>query len=169
MLNIDDQFSSNESLVDVDSNQLESNPLNPWGDMNVEDIPTDIKYRPNSNSSYTSHDTLWVEDKMDFQNDKHSNSDSTSDSTLDKNCSSPKSDDSVSVSCIEEAPELLFNPLSNAERIYTAQKLCIKLRTNDEVLCYEGTGLIFKYKPVVTISAKGNGACLCHVLKNFRV
>ena len=60
MLNIDDQFSSNESLVDVDSNQLESNPLNPWGDMNVEDIPTDIKYRPNSNSSYTSHVTLWV-------------------------------------------------------------------------------------------------------------
>ena len=63
--NIDDQFSSDESWVDVDSNQSESDPLNPWGDMNVEDIPIDIpiKYRPSSNSSSTSHDTLWVEEK----------------------------------------------------------------------------------------------------------
>ena len=160
MSNIDDQFLSDESWVDVDSNQLESDPLIPWGDINVEDIPIDIKYGPNSNSSYTSQDMLWVEDKMDFQNDKHSNSDSTSDSTSDKNCSSPISDDSVSVLCIEEAPELVFNPLLNAERIYAAQKLCIKLRTNNKALCYKGTGLIFKHKPVVTISAKGDGACL---------
>ena len=102
--------------------------------MNVEDIPIGIKYGPNSNSSYTSHDMLWVEDKVDFQNDKYSNSDSTSDSTLDENCTSPKSDDSVSVSHREEAPELIFNPLSNAERIYAAQTHCIKLRTNDRAL-----------------------------------
>ena len=38
MSNIDNQFSSDESWVDVDSNQLESNPLNPWGDMNVENM-----------------------------------------------------------------------------------------------------------------------------------
>ena len=43
MSNIDKQFSSDESLVDVDSNQSKPNPLNPWGDMNVQDIPMDIK------------------------------------------------------------------------------------------------------------------------------
>ena len=153
MSNIDDQFLSNKSWVDVDSNQSESDPPNPWGDINVEDIPIDIKDGPNLDSSYTSHDMVGVDNKMDIQIHNHSNSDSTSDSSLDENCSSPKSDDSVSVSCIEEAPELVFNPLSNSERIYTAQKLCIKLRTNDKAWCYKGIGLIFKCKPVVTISA----------------
>ena len=43
MSNIDQQFSSDESWVDVDSNQFERDPLNPWGDMDVEDIPIDIK------------------------------------------------------------------------------------------------------------------------------
>ena len=63
--NIDKQFSSDESLVDVDSNQSKPNPLNPWGDINVQDIPMDIKYMADSNSCPASHE---IEEKMDVQN-----------------------------------------------------------------------------------------------------
>ena len=92
MSNIDKQFLSDESLVDVDSNQSKLNSLNPWGDMNVQDIPMGIKYAPDSNSCPTSHE---IEEKMDVQNHIHSNSDSTSDSRSDENCSSSSSDYSV--------------------------------------------------------------------------
>ena len=90
--NIGKQFLSDESLVDVDNNQSKLNSLNPWGDMNVQDIPMDIKYMQNSNSCPTSHE---IEEKMDVQNHIHSNSDSTSDSRSDENCSSSSSDYSV--------------------------------------------------------------------------
>ena len=56
MSNTDKQYLSDESLVDVDSNQSEPNPLNPWGNMNVQDIPMDIKYVPDSNSCPTSYE-----------------------------------------------------------------------------------------------------------------
>ena len=144
-------------MVDVDSNQSEPNPINPWGDMNIQDIPMDIKYAPDSNSCPTSHE---IEEKMDVQNHIHPNLDSTSDSTSDKNYSSSSSDYSVLVSCVEEALDVVFNPLLNTERINAAQKFCIKLQTNNKALAYKGTSLIFKQKPVVTISAKGDGACL---------
>ena len=124
MSNIDKHFSSDESLVDVDSNQSEPNPFNPQHDMNVQDIPMDIKYAPDSNSCPTSHE---IEGKMDVPNHIHSNSDSTSDSTSDKNCSSSSSNYSVLVSRVEEAPDVVLNPLSNTERINAAQKFCIKL------------------------------------------
>ena len=92
MSNTDKQFSSDESLVDVDSNQSKHNPLNPWGDINAQDIPMDIKYVPDSNSCPTSHE---IEEKMDVQSHIHSNLDLTSDSTSDKNCSPSSSDYSV--------------------------------------------------------------------------
>ena len=84
----------------------------------------EIKYRPDSNLCPTSHE---IEDKMDIQNHVHSNSDSDSDSTSNKNCSSSSSDYSVLVSHVEEASDVVFNPLSNTEIINAVKKFCIKL------------------------------------------
>ena len=74
-------------LTVINPNAIQSS--NPWGDMDVKDIPMDIQYGPDSNLCPTSHET---EEKMDHI---HSNLDLTSDSTSDKNCSSSSSDYSV--------------------------------------------------------------------------
>ena len=60
----------------------------------------------------------------------------------------------------EKPPDVVFSPLSNIERLNSAKKFHIKLRPSDHTIHFKGIGLVFKHRPVVTIAAKPNGACL---------
>ena len=60
----------------------------------------------------------------------------------------------------EQPPDVVFSPLSNIEWLNTAKKFYIKLRPSDHKICFKGIGLVFKHRPVVTIAAKPDGACL---------
>ena len=60
----------------------------------------------------------------------------------------------------EKAPDVVFSPLSNIEHPNSAKKFYIKLRPSDHTIHLKGIGVVFKHKPVVTIAAKSNGACL---------
>ena len=60
----------------------------------------------------------------------------------------------------ENAPDVVFSPLSNIEHLNSAKKFYIKLRPSDHTIHFKGIGLVFKHRPVVTIAAKPNGACL---------
>ena len=53
-----------------------------------------------------------------------------------------------------------FSPLSNIECLNAAKKFYIKLQTSDYTVSYRGIGLVFKHKPVVTVSAKPDDVCL---------
>ena len=115
-------FSSDESVLDVcidDNVQENCKMYNPWGEMNVNDIPLDINTDTNSNTS-----------------------------------SEP------AIVNIEELPDVVFSPLSNIECLNAAKKFCIKLRPSEHTICFKGIGLVLKNRPVVTIAAKLNGACL---------
>ena len=60
----------------------------------------------------------------------------------------------------EKPPDVVFSPLSNIECLNSAKKFYIKLRPSDHTIHFKGIGLVFKHRPVVTIAAKPNGACL---------
>ena len=60
----------------------------------------------------------------------------------------------------EQAPEVIFSPLSNIEHLNSARNFHIKLKPSEHTIHFRGKGLVFKHKPVVTIAAKPNGACL---------
>ena len=60
----------------------------------------------------------------------------------------------------EKPPDVVFSPLSNIEHLNSAKKFYIKLRPSEHTICFKGIGLVFKHRPVVTIAAKPNGACL---------
>ena len=57
-------------------------------------------------------------------------------------------------------PDVVFSLLSNIECLNSAQKFYIKLRPSDHTIHFKGIGLVFKHRPIVTIAAKPNGACL---------
>ena len=46
------------------------------------------------------------------------------------------------------------------ERLNAAKQFYIKLQPSDHTVSYRGIGLVFKHKPVVTVFAKPDGACL---------
>ena len=60
----------------------------------------------------------------------------------------------------EQAPEVIFSPLSNIECLNSARNFHIKLKPSEHTIHFRGIGLVFKHKPFVTIAAKPNGACL---------
>ena len=60
----------------------------------------------------------------------------------------------------EQPADVVFSPLSNIECLNAAKKFYIKLRPSDHTIHFKGIGLVFKHRPVVTIAAKPNGACL---------
>ena len=60
----------------------------------------------------------------------------------------------------EKFPDVVFSPLSNIEHLNSAKKLYIKVRPSEHTIQFKGIGLVFKHRPVVTIAAKSNGACL---------
>ena len=110
-------FSSDESVLDVgmdDYVQDNHKIFNPWGDMNVNDIPLDIDTDSSTNTEPV----------------------------------------------IEKPPDVVFTPLSNTEHLNSAKKFYIKLRPSGHTIHFKGIGLVFKHRPVVTIAAKPNGACL---------
>ena len=118
----DTPFSSDESVLDVcidDNVQENCKMYNPWGEMNVNNIPLDINTDTDSNTS-----------------------------------SKPAIINS------EEPPDVVFSPLSNIECLNAAKKFCIKLRPSEHTIHFKGVGLVLKNRPVVTIAAKLNGACL---------
>ena len=115
-------FSSDESVLDVgvdDYVQENRKIFNPWGKMNVNDIPLDIDTDTDSSMN---NEPVIVKEK--------------------------------------QAPDVVFNPLSNIEHLNTATKFYIKLRPSDHTIHFEGIGLVFKHRPFVTIAAKPNGAYL---------
>ena len=133
----DRPFSSDESVIEVvsekhysshnDSNDVDcdaiDNKNNPWGNMDVQEIPLDIKH----------------EELDGMSNNTSINSSSSSSSS---------------------SPDVIFSPLSNIDRLNAAKKFHIKLRPSDHILSHRGIGFVFKHKPVVTVSANPDGACL---------
>ena len=117
-------FLSDESVLDVgvdDYVQGNDKIFNPWGDMNVNNIPLEIDM------------------------------DTDSDSSMNKEPLIVKS---------EKPPDVVFSPLSNIECLNSAKKFYIKLRPSDHTIHFKGIGLVFKHRPVVTIAARPDGACL---------
>ena len=141
MQSSDSLFSSNESVLEVCSvnkNNCSSHDYcddvyknkNPWGDMDIQDIPLDIKHKePETVSDNSSID------------------------------SSPRSSPPT-ITCVEKGPDVIFSPLCNIERLNAAKKFHVKLQPSDHIVSYRGIGLVFKYKPIVTLSAKPGGECL---------
>ena len=116
--------SSHDYCDDVDNNN------NPWGDMDIQDIPLDIKHEvPETVSDNSSIDSSF-------------------------------SSSSPTITCIEKGPDVIFSPLSNTKHLNAAKKFHVKLQPSDHIVSYRGIGLVFKHKPVVTVSAKPDGACL---------
>ena len=100
------------------------------GDMDIQDIPLDIKHEaPETVSDNSSIDSSF-------------------------------SSSSPTVTCVEKGPDVIFSPLSNTECMNAAKKFHVKLQPSDHIVSYRGIGLVFKHKPVVTVSVKPDGACL---------
>ena len=104
----DSLFSSDESVLKVcsvnDNNDYDDDDYNddyhnnnPWGDMDIRDIPLDVK---------------------DEQADTMSNNSSTNSSS---------SGSSPTVTGVKKAPDVNFSPLSHMERLNAAKKFYIKL------------------------------------------
>ena len=70
------------------------------------------------------------------------------------------SSSSPTITCVEKSPDAIFSPLSNTECLNAAKKFHVKLQPSDHIVSYRGIGLVFKHKPLVTVSAKPDGACL---------
>ena len=130
----DSPFSSNESVLEVcivNENNCSShdycddvdNNNNPWGYMDIQDIPLDIKHEvPETVSDNSSIDSSF-------------------------------SSSSPTITCVEKGRDVIFSPLSNTEHLNAAKKFHVKLRLSDHIVSYRGIGLVFKHKPVVTVSA----------------
>ena len=144
----DRPFSSNESVIEVvsekhysshnDSDDVDCNDIdnknNPWGNMDVQEIPLDMKHEElDGMSDYTS---------------------------INSSSSSSSSSGSSIITGIEKGPDVILSPLSNIDRLNTAKKFHIKLRPSDHIVSHRGIGFVFKHKPVVTVSANPDGACL---------
>ena len=61
---------------------------------------------------------------------------------------------------VQKPVDVVFSPLSNIEHLNAAKKFHIKLRPSDHTIRFKGIGLVFKHRPVITIAAKPDGACL---------
>ena len=61
---------------------------------------------------------------------------------------------------VQKPVDVVFSPLSNIECLNAAKKFHITLRPSDHAIRFKGIGLVFKHRPVVTIAAKPDGACL---------
>ena len=104
------------------------------GDMDVQEIPLDIKH-----------------EELDVMSDNTSINSSSSSSSISG---------SPIITGVEKAPDVIFSPLSNINRLNAAKKFHIKLRPSGHIVSHRGIGFVFKHKPVVTVSAKPDGACL---------
>ena len=94
-------YSSHNDSDDVDCKDID-NKNNPWGDMDVQEIPLDIK-----------HEEL----------DGMSNN-----TSINSSSSSSSSSGSCIITGIEKGPDVIFSPLSNIDHLNAAKKLHIKLR-----------------------------------------
>ena len=144
----DRPFSSDESVIKVlsekhysshnDSDDIYCNDIdnknNPWGDMDIQEIPLDIKH-----------------EELDVMSDNAS---------INSSSSSSSSSGSPIITGVEKAPGVIFSPLSNIDCLNAAKKFHIKMRPSDHIVSHRGIGFVFKHKPVVTVSAKPDGACL---------
>ena len=129
-------ISSDESIINVDSvfyseEHDKKNIFNPWGNMDVNDIPLDIKHNttcitePQLPSPYKTEDIMNSSQKLNShiisQNnyiDSDSNPDDTSDDSNEPMTSQKMNSLVISsplVTCVQNAPDLYFNPLSDAE------------------------------------------------------
>ena len=104
------------------------------GDMDVQEIPLDIKH-----------------EELDGMSDNTS---------INSSSSSSSSSGSHIITGIEKGPDVIFSPLSNIDHLNAAKKFHIKLRPSDHIVSHRGIGFVFKHKPVVTVSANPDGACL---------
>ena len=107
------------------------NIFNPWGNMDVNDIPLDIKNNttcitePQLPSSYKTEDIMDSSHKFNYNiicPNNYIDSDSDPDDTFDK-CNEPMTSQEMKspvissplVTRVQNAPDLYFNPLSDAE------------------------------------------------------
>ena len=118
----DRPFSSDESIIEVvsekfysshnDSDEVDcddiDNKNNPWGDMDVQEIPLDMKYE---------------------ELDEMSNN-----TSINSSSSSTSSSGSFIKTGIEKGPDVIFSPLSNIDRLNAAKKFYIKLRPSDHIV-----------------------------------
>ena len=93
-------YSSHNDSDDVDCDDID-NKNNPLGDMDVQEIPLDIKH-----------------EELDVMSDNTSISSSSSSSS---------SSGSPIITGVEKAPDVIFSPLSNINRLNAAKKFHIKL------------------------------------------
>ena len=124
-------YSSHNDSDDVDCDDID-NKSNPWGDMDVQEIPLDIKH-----------------EELDVMSDNTS---------INSSSSSSSSSGSPIITGVEKAPDVIFSPLSNIDRLNAAKKF--QLRPSDHIVSHRGIGFVCKHKPVVTVLAKPDGVCL---------
>ena len=70
------------------------------------------------------------------------------------------SSSSLTVTAMEKGSDVIFSSLSDMECLNAARKFYVKLQLSDHTVSYRGIGLVFEHKPVVTVAAKPDGACL---------
>ena len=110
-------YSSHNDSDDVDCKAID-NKNNPWGDMDIREIPLDIEH-----------------EELDGMSDKTS---------INSSSSSSSSSDSCIITGIEKGPDVIFSPLSNIDHLNAAKKFHIKLRPSDHVVSHRGIGFVFK-------------------------
>ena len=93
-MGVKEQDSSHNDSDDVDCDDID-NKNNPWGDMDIQEIPLDIK-----------HEEL----------DEMSNN-----TSINSSSSSSSSSGSRIISGIEKGPDVIFSPLSNIDRLNAAK------------------------------------------------
>ena len=116
--------SDDSSTIDVATETVPS-PINPWGDMNVKNIPIEI---------------------VDCFSDK---------------------EDEIGVTDVSRGPKILFNPLNDEGQQVAAMKFNLVISAASYPVKFSGVGKPCCSPPMITISAKGNGAFLFNALSMF--
>ena len=93
-------YSSHNDSDDVDCDDID-NKNNPWGDMDVQEIPLDIKH-----------------EELDGMSDNTS---------INSSSNSSSSSGSSIITGIEKGPDVIFSPLFNIDCLNAAKKFHIKL------------------------------------------
>ena len=108
-------YSSHNDSDDVDCNDIH-NKNNPWGDMDVQEIPLDIKH-----------------EDLDVMSDNTS---------INSSSSSSSSSGSPIITGVEKGPDVIFSPLSNIDHLNAAKKFHIKLQPSDHIVSHRGIGFV---------------------------
>ena len=119
-----DESSTIDVSTDLSTPKSPSSPItNPWGDMDIDDIP------------------IQLVDDLIFSGDEESS-------------------EGLQIIKNSKAPPIVYNPLTTDERRVAAHKFNLVINGGSHPVKYSGVGNQCPCPPMITKSARGDGACL---------